>query len=97
MKIKTRFTNLIEKTEKDIRTELEKGITRNKVLPLDWAMDRINPIIEQTLHTAEKIFEEEMTKKNKEIKELNNLSNKYARQIEAMADGIPYKEAKNIK
>ena len=32
-----------------IREQLEKGITRNKVLPLDWAMDRINPILKEAV------------------------------------------------
>jgi hypothetical protein len=36
-----------DKIIKEIRQELENGINRNKVLPLDWAMDRITPIIQQ--------------------------------------------------
>ena len=35
----------MDKIEQNIREEIEKGIGRNKVLPLDWAMDRIRPIL----------------------------------------------------
>lgn len=35
--------------DEKIREELEKGINRNDILPLDWAMDRINPILEQAV------------------------------------------------
>ena len=44
--------------KKEIREELEKGIIRNKVLPLDWAMDRINPILEEQAQEFEKMIEE---------------------------------------
>lgn len=44
----------IEKVLKEIREELERGIQRNDVLPLDWAMDRIKPIIEKALKSSQK-------------------------------------------
>lgn len=31
----------------EVREALEEGITRNGVLPLDWAMDRIKPILQK--------------------------------------------------
>ena len=40
---------IIEKVLKEIKEELESGVKRNKVLPLDWAMDRITPIIQKAL------------------------------------------------
>jgi len=43
-----------EKLEKEIEEELEKGITRNKVLPLNWAMDRIKPILEKAIEETKK-------------------------------------------
>jgi len=35
------------KLSEKIRKELEKGIKRNDVLPLDYAMDRIEPILKE--------------------------------------------------
>ena len=32
---------------KKIREKLEEGVKRNKVLPLDWAMDRIDDVLEE--------------------------------------------------
>ena len=32
-----------------IREELEKGIKRNDVLPLDWAMDRIDSVLKEAV------------------------------------------------
>ena len=58
-----------EELKKEIEEELRKGIGRNKVLPLDWAMDRINPILERYFqkakeHSKKKI--EEFVEKLKE-------------------------------
>ena len=33
--------------KEDINQTLEEGITRNEILPKDWAMDRINNIIDK--------------------------------------------------
>ena len=46
---------------KRIEGILRQGIERNGVLPLDWAMDRINPILEE----AKKIQDEKVKELNK--------------------------------
>lgn len=38
-----------ERLLKEIEKELKKGIERNNILPLDWAMDRINPLIKEAI------------------------------------------------
>lgn len=47
---------------KFIEEELERGITRNKVLPLDWAMDRIMPLIENFNLEVHKEYEAKLQK-----------------------------------
>lgn len=42
---KNKTNDIQEEILKEIHDELEKGINRNDILPLDWAMDRIEPII----------------------------------------------------
>ncbi len=51
-----------EKLLKEIKEELDRGITRNKVLPLDWAMDRIEPILVNAIEETSKAKDEEFIK-----------------------------------
>jgi hypothetical protein len=53
----------------EIRKELESGINRNRVLPLDWAMDRISPIIEKAIQQTKSKLREDIEKlRNEPIK-----------------------------
>jgi len=47
-----KLPNAEDNLRKEIEAELQKGIRRNKVLPLDWAMNRINPIIGKGIKQA---------------------------------------------
>lgn len=49
------LNDIKEKLKRDIQKELENGIKRYKVLPLDWAMDRINPVIDDAFSQAGEI------------------------------------------
>jgi len=56
------MTNETQKIIEQIRDELQKGINRNDVLPLDWAMDRITPIIEKALELQREEFNSQRKK-----------------------------------
>ena len=73
----TRTTELL----KEIHDELERGITRNKVLPLDWAMDRIEPIIEKALSKVR------LDALKEEVEFLENLIREYE-QLEWEGKGV---------
>ena len=91
----TSKNKIIEK----IRTELEKGITRNKVLPLDWAMDRISPIIEKALTPAEEEHKKEIEMLQQQVCDCNDGLLKYEKQIFGLGNALKdyKKENKKLK
>jgi hypothetical protein len=64
--------------ESKIRKELEEGIIRNKVLPLDWAMDRIRPHLKESQKGMIKIEDvnNQIKKRIDKLLELRNENNK---------------------
>jgi len=77
----TEINKKIEEVKKEIELELEKGIKRNNILPLDWAMDRINPIIDKFVEEAKKSYDDEIREKDKLLFELAHEKGNYSGQI----------------
>ena len=88
-----KLPNAEDNLRKEIEAELQKGIRRNKVLPLDWAMNRINPIIEKGIKQAKaETLIEIRDKINEKIKlHIKDNNWKLAEELEALKKDLETK------